>query len=436
MSLDLTLRYTLELSLLVPAVMFAVIPVREYMKLGLAALCSSVILMAAMIFGCAYFGVYHRIRVRFIAIPLAAAVFAMYMTAVDTEAGKKLFCFSNALMICVICPMYTITINAPRELGNAYGVFTFSSGLVSLSVSILLGAIFFRTLTVKIPMLLKEDSIRDIWRYMFLVPLAMSALIYWMIPISPAVVMTGRVRPVLMALVTLVAGGIFLLLHVFWWAVSRLTERAELQQENTLLSMESKRYSELRKYMDETRTLRHDFRQHVFVMSELSRAGKTAELDAYISQLAEEAGRGYRSFCANVAVDAIASHYDRLAENEDAEILWRLELPSVLPVKEAEYCAMMGNLVENSLKAVKTLPQEKRKINVTSSMLSDAMLGLSVDNKYSGSIAFGENGLPSSQLDGHGTGLISVMNTVNHYGGSMNISTGDNIFSVDIILYL
>ena len=171
-------------------------------------------------------------------------------------------------------------------------------------------------------------------------------------------------------------------------------------------------------------------------MSELSRAGKTAELDAYISQLAEEAGRGYRSFCANVAVDAIASHYDRLAENEDAEILWRLELPSVLPVKEAEYCAMMGNLVENSLKAVKTLPQEKRKINVTSSMLSDAMLGLSVDNKYSGSIAFGENGLPSSQLDGHGTGLISVMNTVNHYGGSMNISTGDNIFSVDIILYL
>ena len=118
------------------------------------------------------------------------------------------------------------------------------------------------------------------------------------------------------------------------------------------------------------------------------------------------------------------------------KISWRLELPHTLPVKETEYCAMMGNLIENALKAVKTLPQEKRKVNVISSMLSDAMLGLSVDNEYAGSISIGRNGLPESIREGHGMGLISVMNTVNHYGGTMNISTMDNIFSVDIILYL
>ena len=202
--------------------------------------------------------------------------------------------------------------------------------------------------------------------------------------------------------------------------------------------MESKRYTELRTYMDETRALRHDFRQHIFVMSGLSRTGKTAELEAYISQLAEKAGRGYRSFCANIAVDAIASHYDSMAGTIGAEISWRLELPPVFPekgVKESEYCAMMGNLVENALKAVASLPQEKRKVTVISSMLSEAMLGLSVSNEYSGSIAFGKNGLPVSSLEGHGTGLISVMNTVNHYGGSMSISTDNNIFSADIILY-
>ncbi len=436
MSLDITLRYLLELSLIIPAVIFAVLPVSEYLRVKSAfALCSSVFVIAAMIFVGAYFGVYNRIRVRIIAVPLAIIVFVIYMMIVDTEVGKKLFCFSNAMMICVMCPMYTITVNAPRELGNVSRVFTYSSGLVSLSISMIMGAIFFKTLTVKVPALLKEDSVRDIWRYMFLVPLGMSALIYWMIPISPAVVMTGRVRPVLMALVTLIAGGIFLLCHIFWWSVSRLTERAKLQQENTLLSMESKRYSELRKYMDETRELRHDFRQHVFVLSELLDSEKITELKAYISQLSEKAGKGYKSYCANMAVDAVASHYDGLAENIGAKISWRLELPHVLPMNEPDYCAMLGNLLENALNAVKPLPPEERRVNVISSMLSDVMLGLSVDNRYSGTISFGKNGLPVSNQRGHGTGLLSVMNTVNHYGGTMDIRTEGNIFSVNIIMY-
>ncbi|MBQ3447914.1 MAG: GHKL domain-containing protein, partial [Synergistaceae bacterium] len=423
MTHELALRYAVELSLFIPAVMFAVIPVAGYLRVRQSvALCSSALIMAVMILAGSYFGVHNRIRVRIIAVPLAAAVFMLYMLTVDAEAGKKLFCFSNALMICVICPMYTITLNAPSELGNAYGVFTFSSGIISLSVSILLGAIFFRTLTVKIPTLLKEDSIRDIWRCMFLVPLGMSGLIYWMTPVSPAVVMTGRVRPVQLALVTLVAGGIFLLLHVFWWAVSRLTERAELQQENTLLSMESKRYTELRKYMDETREMRHDFRQHVFVIASLADGGKIPELRAYVSQLAENSVKSYRSFCANGAVDAVASHYDRLAESQGASVSWRLELPHELPITEPEYCAMLGNLLENALEAVRVLPAESRQVKVISSMLSDAMLGLSVDNNFAGNITLGRNGLPVPAREGHGLGLLSVMNTVNHYGGNMDIN--------------
>ena len=69
-------------------------------------------------------------------------------------------------------------------------------------------------------------------------------------------------------------------------------------------------------------------------------------------------------------------------------------------------------------------------------MLSDSMLGLSVDNEYYGSITLNKNGLPETTREGHGMGLISVMNTVNHYGGTMSISTENNIFSVDIILCL
>lgn len=437
MNVELALRYSLELTLFTSAVIFAVIPVAGNLRVKpVVALYSSAAVMAAMILAGSYFGVNHRIRVRVIAVPIAIIVFILYMIIIDAEMGKKLFCFSNALMLCVMCPMYTMFINAPCELLNTSCVFTFSSGIISLIISVILGAIFFRTLTVKIPMLLNEDSIRDIWHFMFLLPLTMSGAIYWMIPVSPVVVMTGRVRPISLVLVTFIAGGIFILYHLFGLITHRLTEHARLQQENDLLVMEAKRYGELRRYMDETRAMRHDFRQHIFVMAGLSDSDSISELKAYISQLAEKAGRGYRSFCANGAVDAVSSHYDRLAENIGAKISWRLELPHTLPVKEPEYCAMLGNLLENALDAVKNLEPEKRRVKVISSMLSDAMMGLSVDNNFAGNVTFGKNGLPVSGREGHGTGLISVMNTVNHYGGSMNINAGDEVFSVDIILYV
>ena len=86
-------------------------------------LCSSPVVMAAMVLAGAYFGVHHRIRVRTAAILIAITVFMLYMIIVDAETGKKIFCFANSLMLCVICPMYTMFINAPRELrARAYHV--------------------------------------------------------------------------------------------------------------------------------------------------------------------------------------------------------------------------------------------------------------------------------------------------------------------------
>ena len=70
-----------------------------------------------------------------------------------------------------------------------------------------------------------------------------------------------------------------------------------------------------------------------------------------------------------------------------------------------------------------------------SSMLSKFMTGISIDNPYAGTITFGKNGLPVAEGEGHGIGLVSVMNTVNRYGGSMDITAEGGTFSVDIILY-
>ena len=350
--------------------------------------------------------------------------------------SRKIFCFLNSGMLCELCSMYTRFIIAPYEsTGQVFTDSTILPALGFLGMSVIVGAVFFRTLTVKLPVLMNEDRIAGVWRYMFLFPLVMSIVIHWMTPISPRVVMTGRVRPVSLVLVTFVMASAFMFYHISWWTTVRLTESARLQQENTFLQMEAKRYNEMQSYMNYSREMRHNFRQHILVITSLVDSGQLPELREYLSQFAGLNTKSYTFFCPNHAVDAGASHSDRVAGTQDTAINWRLELPAELAVREADYCAIFGNLIENALTAVKSLPPESRRINVISSMLSQYMTGISINNPFSGKITFGKNGLPVSPKAGHGIGLASVMNTVERYGGSMNITAEGNVFSVDIILY-
>ncbi|MBQ6772812.1 MAG: sensor histidine kinase [Synergistaceae bacterium] len=436
---NLALRYSLEFALIIPAAVFAVLPVIDDLKFdSLYALGLSIIFLGAFILTGSYLCVNYFPRVRTLFIPGMLILFLVYVFCVNAALNRKLFCFFNAVMLTGFCPMYATILTGPLELGNESGVFTITSGLVSLGLSVIIGLMFYKTLRVKLPMLLNlnEERISALWDYLFLIPLCASLFMYWITPNYPRVVMTERVRPVGLALYLLIPLMIFILYHVSYFLTAALTESAKLRQENIFLQMESKRYKELKDYMAKTRTLRHDFRQHLLIISQLADSNRLDELRNYLAELSGSAGLSYKGFCMNNAVDAVASYYDSIALSQDSKFEWKLELPSSLPVKESDYCVILGNLLENALRAVKDLPVTERVIKVNASMLSECMTGISIENNFAGNIIFAKNGLPVSQLEGHGIGLASVSNIVERYGGSMSINANNHIFSVGIILYL
>ena len=200
--------------------------------------------------------------------------------------------------------------------------------------------------------------------------------------------------------------------------------------------MESRRYTELRAYMEQTRHLRHDFRQHLHVIAGLTETGQLEELKNYLCQYESELSEERPTLCANPAVDALAGHYDHEARQLGVPVEWRLELPRQLPIPEADLCMMLGNLLENALRAVCALPVEAREVRVVSGMIGGAMLGLSVENGYVGEIAFAPNGLPTSHKKDHGVGLASVAATVKRHNGTLSIAAKDGVFSAHILLSL
>ena len=378
-----------------------------------------------------------RILLALIAV-CAQTVLPLYAirNRLDAEVGntKKLFCFLNACMLTAFCFLYGKLAAAPLEVGNDTGAPLITSSLICFILCLLQCILFFKTLFVKLPVLLTEETLDNAWRYLRFIPFVLSILFLWLSPREAAVVMTGRVRITTMIFLTMVPPFFWLLYHGAWWITTRLNESARVQIENDILQMEGKRYRELREYMEETRTLRHDFRQHINIISTLFRSGQTDKLDAYLQEYTESIADAHNMYCINQAVDAIAAHYDALASSQETKMVWSLDLPEDLPVLETDYCAVFGNLVENALRAVKKLPAEKREISVASQMLSDLMLGLSVKNPYEGEIRFDSKGLPHASREGHGIGLSSVRNTAKKYHGSLDVTATDGVFSAVVLM--
>lgn len=284
--------------------------------------------------------------------------------------------------------------------------------------------------------LLQEYRGEAFWQSAWPLPTIYAAFLVFCMPLDPAVVLINRLMIISVLAVSISLLGIFLLLYEMYQVAREYTRSAQLDRENQLLAVESRRYTELRAYMEQTRHLRHDFRQHLHVIAGLTEAGQVDELKNYLHQYESELSEERPTLCANPAVDALAGHYDHEAHSLGVPVDWRLELPRQLAIPEADFCMMLGNLLENAFHASQKLPPEQRQVKVMARMLSPAMLGLLVENRYDGVLKRQQGTLHSTKHDGMGIGLVSIQTAVSRYGGSMTVETENGLFRVNILLNL
>ena len=437
MKLQLFPDYILILLLIIPTLIYALIPLRDYLRFSIKrtaaiALASCFVIIAV----CAIVGTAASMSFKYCLIISLIPTLAVHMWLSTGKMPMRFFAFFNAAMICGYALLYGCVAAAPVEKDGSYTTMSPLTSLICLAVMLALGIVYYKTLRTNIPYLLTSEPLNLDYRLGLAITIAIAALFFWVTPKCATVVMTGRVRSTILAFLLLGPGAYLLIYHAMWRVAVNLTENSRLRESNELMAMEQKRYEELRTYMDETRNLRHDFRQHLLVIDDYAGKGETDKLRDYIGQFTESLSEHRSEFAANPAVDAVAAHYDSLAASQNTHFKWLIELPKELPVKESDFITVFGNLVENALIAMRELPEDKRSVHVNAKMLSDAMLGLTVRNPYDGSIKINKKGLPSSDKPDHGIGLSSVNAVVNRYNGALDISTDGGIFTAGVLFYL
>lgn len=103
-------------------------------------------------------------------------------------------------------------------------------------------------------------------------------------------------------------------------------------------------------------------------------------------------------------------------------------------ISSTDLVALVGNMLENAVDAVKHLPEGTRFLRVRIAMVK-GMPCIHTENPYTGTILM-SNGLPVSAKfpsEYHGFGMKSIMAVTKKYNGIVSINTDDNIFKVNIL---
>ena len=104
-------------------------------------------------------------------------------------------------------------------------------------------------------------------------------------------------------------------------------------------------------------------------------------------------------------------------------------------MESMDIVSLFGNILDNAIECESQLPAEMRFIHL-SIRSNQQLLLIHVENHFEGTLDM-KDGIPITTKENklyHGYGMLSIQHIVKKYGGDFHISTGDNLFQIDIML--
>jgi signal transduction histidine kinase len=217
-----------------------------------------------------------------------------------------------------------------------------------------------------------------------------------------------------------------------------LNDNYDKELEKKLLEQQNKSYFTqldiMNQSQDNIKFLKHDIKKHFITLKTMLDNGQSVKqhinkfLES-IDPLHEYAQSG------NIMIDSILNYKLQEAQNKNTDIEVELKIPRELNVNPFDMGVILGNLLDNAIKAVSKINID-RKIKV--SMYFDKnIIYINIINTFDGDIIFKRNKYETIKEDkyNHGLGLLSVKKTLEKYDGKIETSNTDFIFSAKVIMY-
>lgn len=425
----------LELAVIIPGLVLAYLPMKQYLKLPprkLAAVAVPFVLLLCIAGGvlCYFFS----IRTLFMLAPILLFVGIFYHSTLEVTRWKSVCVF---LAICGSFSCLGSVANAiDIFLGRGKSALWLSPcaslAWLGMCCVFLLAAWYPATHAART--LLEDDTFAQTWYVFWILPLLFTVLNLFMFPHHPELLSEGRLLPMYIVISLSLLILLLLFYALFYLMAASLNRNNRLRQENEFLSMQQTRYDSLKTAIEETREARHDMRHHFDALSRLASQEAWDRLTEYLSDVRGSIPDTDLHLCDNPAVDGVAGHYALLCQRSGVPFSCELDLPVRLPVPEIDLCLVLSNLLENALEAsLKTTP-EKRNVHAQAYLHSDNVILLTVENTFDGDIKEKNGVLQSSKRRGAGVGTQSVRHIAEKNDGYCRFLYSDGQFAANVML--
>ena len=185
-----------------------------------------------------------------------------------------------------------------------------------------------------------------------------------------------------------------------------------------------------------TKSFQHDMNKHISMLSELIKAEKFEDSTAYLDQIKSQITVSEMvTNTGNLIVDSIINFEYSISEmpREGIEINV-LNVPSTINIHDFDLTVIVSNLVSNAFKAAALVDGGQVAITID---YRKGVLYIKVINDFTGNLNYKNGTYRTTELEGenHGIGLGNVKDVVEKYDGTLVITSKDQKFEVEVIMY-
>lgn len=184
--------------------------------------------------------------------------------------------------------------------------------------------------------------------------------------------------------------------------------------------------------------VKHDMKNHIIVIKKMLQDGSYDRLESYIDKIEESSLINVDSQdTGNFEFDAMLASKVGYIQSKGIRVESTVLIPEGLRVDGFDISIIVGNLLDNAMRAVQNLDEESRWIKFFA-FYNRNVFNIIVSNPYAGSIRFNQNHMPETtkkEMQLHGIGLKSVKCATEKYQGSLEITAESNIFKAEVVLY-
>ncbi len=238
-----------------------------------------------------------------------------------------------------------------------------------------------------------------------------------------------------------VISSLFVINIAFFYLYAQVVEKYEVEIQNQSLAQQNKAYQQqiqvIRTAEDNIKRLQHDFKNHLIALKELTTNCKTENFKDYVKDLEEKYEMNSEFvMTGNESLDGLINYKLQIMYDLGVKANLNINIPQNINIHVFDGIVILGNLLDNAIRA---LQEQKNGIFQMDFIYDRGTIFLHIKNSYIGQIKKKGNIFFTTKKDSdepHGIGLSNVKLIVEKYNGDLSISTKENFFDVEIVMYI